>query len=384
MIDSITFIISIVTVVQLFLFSFFLLTQKKTKKQSFNFLSFFLLANALYILDFLLPQIGEFINYSFVNIYFIGGSCGFLFGPLLYIYTKSITFGDSKIIFKDLLHALPFIAYNILMLFDYYLLGYDVKINLLRAGHLFPSWLSFFVTVFMNVQIFVYIIASLFILFEFRREVKKYYSSVESLNLSWLEWVLYAFIIMWLIDLVHYLVFETIGGSIIFFQVLNFLSLLINFVFANVIIFKSLKHPEIFVEFKEKNRSKYEKSSLTRDESENYRSKLIEYMKNEKPYLIPSLSIGELSGKLEIPVKYLSQIINESFNQNFFDFINGFRIEEAKNILSDMQNRKKTILEVLYEVGFNSKSVFNTAFKKHTGITPSEFKKSILTSSKAS
>jgi len=375
MLSSVTFIISIVTVFQLILFSFFLFTQKKGRRQSFILLSLFLLVNALYILNFLLPRIGTFLKTDFINFYFIGGSCGFLFGPLLFLYTRSITFADFKVKLKDLLHALPFLVYNFLMFFNYYLLGHEAKRRLLESGSLFPGWLSFFINLFMNVQILIYIAASLFILFDYRKAVKKYYSSIESLNLSWLEWVLYAFVIMWLIDLTNFVVFRTIGGSKLFFQLMNFISLSINFVFANVILFKSLRHPEIFVESEEKNKIKYEKSTLTKDESEKFLGILTDYMKTEKPYFTSSLTVGELAKKIDIPVKYLSQIINENFNQNFFDFINSYRIEEAKNILLNSQENKKTVLEILYEVGFNSKSVFNTAFKKNTGLTPTQFKK---------
>jgi len=68
----------------------------------------------------------------------------------------------------------------------------------------------------------------------------------------------------------------------------------------------------------------------------------------------------------------LSQIINESKNINFYDYVNSYRISEAKDLLSS--NCDKTILEILYEVGFNSKSAFNTAFKKFTSVTPSKYK----------
>ena len=68
-------------------------------------------------------------------------------------------------------------------------------------------------------------------------------------------------------------------------------------------------------------------------------------------------------------------MINETVGQNFFDFVNRYRIEEAKKLLANPADKKITVLEVLYEVGFNSKSSFNTLFKKHTGLTPSEFKK---------
>jgi YesN/AraC family two-component response regulator len=101
-------------------------------------------------------------------------------------------------------------------------------------------------------------------------------------------------------------------------------------------------------------------------------------MDKEKPYLNPTLTLKELSTELSIPSRYLSQIINEHMQSNFYDYISKYRIEEAKKLLSDL-SCDKTVLEILYEVGFNSKSSFNTAFKKFTGITPSRFKKESLT-----
>jgi AraC-like DNA-binding protein len=97
-----------------------------------------------------------------------------------------------------------------------------------------------------------------------------------------------------------------------------------------------------------------------------------------EPYLEPSLTIQELAKQVSIPVRDLSVLINHHMNQHFFDFVNEFRIEKAMQILKDAEKSKHTILEILYEVGFNSKSSFNTAFKKHTNQTPTEFRKTSL------
>ena len=101
-------------------------------------------------------------------------------------------------------------------------------------------------------------------------------------------------------------------------------------------------------------------------------------MSNEKPYLTSTLTLKELAERLDLNPRILSRVINERKNQNFFDFINGYRIDDAKMILSNPAKRKMTILEVLYGVGFNSKSVFNTTFKKNTGVTPTEYRKRYL------
>jgi AraC-like DNA-binding protein len=101
-------------------------------------------------------------------------------------------------------------------------------------------------------------------------------------------------------------------------------------------------------------------------------------MQSAKPYLEPELTLDELATQLSVKPKMLSQTINELLRQNFFEFINHYRIEEAKRLLTNPKDKKITVLEVMYEVGFNSKSSFNTIFKKNTGLTPSEFKKNHL------
>ena len=87
----------------------------------------------------------------------------------------------------------------------------------------------------------------------------------------------------------------------------------------------------------------------------------------------------ELSEKTEIPVRYLSQVINDILGQNFYDFINSYRVNEAIKQLENPSGSKKTVLEILYYAGFNSKSTFNKVFKDYTGITPTEYKKRSLT-----
>lgn len=100
-------------------------------------------------------------------------------------------------------------------------------------------------------------------------------------------------------------------------------------------------------------------------------------MVEEKPFLNPSVTIQDISNDLEIPVRELSLLINHKLGQHFYDFINAYRIESAMDILKDVTKSKLTVLEILYHIGFNSKSSFNTAFKKHTGNTPTAYRKSL-------
>lgn len=127
----------------------------------------------------------------------------------------------------------------------------------------------------------------------------------------------------------------------------------------------------------EKNNVRYAKSSLTVREKEAIKAKILTSFETDKLHLEPELTITALSDKISEPVKSISQVINESFNCNFFDFINSIRIQESKQKIQDNDKlaRPLTISEIMYESGFNSKSAFNRAFKKHTGLTPTDFKK---------
>jgi len=119
-------------------------------------------------------------------------------------------------------------------------------------------------------------------------------------------------------------------------------------------------------------------SSLTKTSADSLIKIIDEFMITNKPYLQPSITIKELAEKINVPDRHLSQLINEYKKQNFYDFINSYRIMEVKEILTDPEQKKKRILEILYEAGFNSKASFNLAFKKHTGMTPTKFKNSII------
>jgi AraC-like DNA-binding protein len=102
------------------------------------------------------------------------------------------------------------------------------------------------------------------------------------------------------------------------------------------------------------------------------------FMIEHKPFLDASLTLYDLSEQIDIPSKDLSLLINRDLNQHFFDFVNGYRIRMAMDILKDPAKKAFTVLEILYEVGFNSKSSFNTAFKKHNNLTPTEYRKKHL------
>jgi AraC-like DNA-binding protein len=101
---------------------------------------------------------------------------------------------------------------------------------------------------------------------------------------------------------------------------------------------------------------------------------LLDYVIKNKPYLNSELNLRQLAEETGIPSHQLSMLLSIYLNQNFYSFINGFRIEEAKRLLAEEDGTRFNIIEVAYEAGFNSKTTFNTAFKKSEGLTPSEYR----------
>lgn len=120
---------------------------------------------------------------------------------------------------------------------------------------------------------------------------------------------------------------------------------------------------------------KYQKSGLKEDQASQYLQKLIQYMNNSEIWKDNELSIAKLSQYTEIPKHYITQILNENLNKNFYSFINEYRAEYAKKLIKSPKYKAWSFVAIAFECGFNSKTAFNNFFKKYTGMTPSEFKK---------
>nr|WP_294786036.1 AraC family transcriptional regulator [uncultured Flavobacterium sp.] len=153
-------------------------------------------------------------------------------------------------------------------------------------------------------------------------------------------------------------------------------------------IIKALNHPELFRGINSKIKlakdilpeveEKPESVNVQNDFINNQITALKQYMVEKEPFLDPSLTIQELSNQIDMPVRDLSVLINHHINQHFFDFVNEYRIHKAMRILKDPSKSQLTVLEILYEVGFNSKSSFNTSFKKYTNVTPTAYRNASL------
>jgi len=232
--------------------------------------------------------------------------------------------------------------------------------------------MKYLITISFFVQTLIYIIIVYRITKIHSKNIENSFSSVEKINLKWIQtsirW-LFVVVFMMILNVILYFVGYEYFVNMYFGNLVPLLVVIIIYSIG----YRSLWQPEIFAGDVEEPK-KYNKTTLELDKAQKYIEHLISYMEREKPYLKNDLALKNLSEMSGIPYYHLSRIINENLNQNFFDFVNRYRIEEAKRNLVDPKYNHYSILGIATDSGFNSKSAFNTAFKKYTNKTPSQFR----------
>lgn len=366
-------LLKFITVFQIFLMSGFLLLHSRRKSKRNLLLVLFIISKALFVGDSLLIAFHQYLPLFIVDSTCLGTTFQFLLGPAIYYIMVVTTNSSFSFKPKHILHCLPFLIFFGFIASQYQIQPIETKLVLLQNW--FPYSAPWFRTVsFLNyIHFSVYGVIALKVLSQAKEDMFTFNSQSVERNIVYLKFLIYDFIIVWGINvLAMFIPFGQTSESIL--QIVTVFNI---FFIANAIVYQGLKFPKLFHDEPE-NRSKYEKNMLSEDERKMYSKKIREYVVQNKPYLNPMLSLSGFAEQLALPSYVVSQVLNVSFNQNFYNFINQYRIEESKQLLSNFKSKEKTILEVLLQCGFNSKSVFNSAFKKHTGITPREFKKNIL------
>jgi AraC-like DNA-binding protein len=235
-------------------------------------------------------------------------------------------------------------------------------------------------------QQLIYFALTLRLLKKHQQAIKDSFSSIEKINLKWLKNLTWAVGFIVAIDI---LLFFLIKFDILAFsRAVLFISLLCALLIYAVGYF-GLTQPAIFSQIKPaatvqkpemaetpsaEKRGKYQKSTLTDAQAEENLARLLALMKTERLYLEGELKLSEVAEKLDVSTNNLSQIINDKLGKNFYDFVNEYRVETAKQLLLDPKKQHLTLLAIAFESGFNSKSSFNNVFKKQTSQTPSGFR----------
>ena len=354
---------------QLLFVGLFLITHKKGNRRNNILLGTIFILIAWNMGDLTLQMNGVVFKWEFLQ--HIDDGFFLLYGPIFYLYAQGVIFRDFKLSSGNLLHLIPYLLLTILLLSLR-------KLTSVTSEEIIKNdlpWQFYLLSALMYAHFFVYLGLTYKSLWKYRKIIKNKYSQIDQINLDWLSFSLNTFGLLTFVSLIHNFIALAKNRSV--FMVTLVLLLIFIFYFVNKVILKGLRQPEIFAGITQNETSKYLGSNLTPSQIEEYKKQLLALLRTEKPFLDPQVSIADLSEKLSVSKKHLSQVINQSFNKSFFDFINTYRIQEVQQILKESKDDKLTVLEAMYEAGFNSKSSFNTAFKKETGQTPTEFRKMI-------
>jgi AraC-like DNA-binding protein len=332
-----------ITVFLMVLLSIFLITVKSSRKLSNYLFATFLLVTAIDFTGLFILEIPS----NTLNSLKIASVL--LQMPLYYLYVKSVCYFNFKLEKKHLLHALLFLI-AFLFLFATAISENSYSIYQLIA----------------KVQYYGYIIAVFLALSQFKKLYQENYATNHKNTYKWLLQITILFLIGNCFVLVRHFIPSLANINL-------FISLFALFVISWFVL-KALYQPSLFLGV-DKNLSTLKPVKELTTEAEQAVQLLSNYMDIKKPYLEPELSLQKLALGIEIPEKQLSQLINQYIGKHFFDYINEYRINEAKTLLKEQTDL--TVLEILYQIGFNSKSSFYTAFKKETQQTPIAYRKSM-------
>lgn len=322
----------------------------------------------------------------------IGDPFVLLYGPLVYLYVFALI--HQRMPKWYFLHGIPFLIY-LLSIFPFYILPAKEKIEFVNKVFLnnnLPGKVIF-IEVLRLTHISIYVLYGYFQIKNYQRTIKAYFTDIEKISLNKASHILRLFfagtilsIIIYIIGFVYSLNFVLTNNIIglfisIIIYALAFSTWSISEIKGISPVIDSEKYltrsstKEAITE-KGKARSNY---FITEHQYLKYSQILEKLLVEDKLFLDNDLNLSTLSTQMNLQPYLVSEIINRYAKETFFDFINRYRIEEIKQRLTNNQYDSYSILGIAYDCGFNSKSSFNTAFKKFTGSTPSDFRQKNIT-----
>ena len=335
-------IINLIVAVQAFFLSFHFILKSKGFKTLNRLLAlicfcfFFLLSNTYMSLG-----TSEFQSVLFQD---IANNVMWFIGPSLYLY---VIYNQKQPNTKFVLfHLLPFLL--------------PAVVNVFLNWEAFDSIIPYIALP----QMSIYLIATLIFCFKHYKQERHFYS-----------WVLPSIVAFTFLVVINFglRLLSNIDIQILPSSILQSFTTLLAF-------------PIFYIAYKEMNAAnaygiqpkKYKTTPLSIEKSKDYLVKIQSALENDKHYQNTSLKLSTFSAKIDIPSKYISQLINQNLNLSFTEYLTKLRIEDAKGRLKNPKKQHLTISGIAEESGFASSSRFNHLFKKHTGLTPTQYQKQAL------
>lgn len=354
------------------LFLSFLLLSKSNR--SHKILGIILLLISLQIFDFFSAY--SLISLRYPHLIDISLPVGLAIGPLLYMFYFYLA--EKRYPRFVVLHFIPFFIFSVNQSF-YYLQSEDFKYNSFIVSRGFDLPLRIVHDTFISdplrmrnlgglftaISLTIYTIPILRELLKIVKQAKMKIWKLERGSLIWMR----DFLLLTMILVLFVVINQFFGGKPESEYIVGTGLTVIIYYSSYHFIRSSSVINESFPA------AKYEKTSLSEEMKEIIRERLVTHMEQDKPFLNNMFSLNRLSKNILASPNHVSRIINEDFNQSYFEFISCYRIHEACKYLADPGYKTRTIEDISFLVGYNSKTAFNRAFKKITGITPFHFKK---------
>ncbi len=361
-----------------------LVFNKKGKSHGDYVLGSWLFFMGLHLLNYYLFSTG--FSYKHPHLLGIGSGFPMLEAPFMFIYVLLMIKKNRRFKPIYLLYGIPFLAYTVFLMFDFYLLSASEKLAYYEQIYIklpLDLWIASFPNILSGP---VYVVLSLILLSRHSRNIANRFSYTEQINLNWLRYVIGGMGFVFLVVIVSNIIVRFPFLSIEMHEHLIYFAMTIAVFFLGYFGIKqqaiyssdpspgnmSIPRPQ---KVHKKKATQYLHSGLKQKEAEGHAAGLKAYFESEKPFLDGKLSLGDVAEFMNISVNHLSQVINEQLGMTFFDYVNSYRVEEVKARLSSPDVKNFTLLGIAYDSGFNSKSSFNSIFKKFTGLTPSQFAK---------
>lgn len=288
-------------------------------------------------------------------------------GPALYLYVASLTRESFRLQRRHLWHLSPVIV-TVLWLAIFGIDSLALSFRSIDSTELSRSLVDCVWHVVKAIP-FIYGIAAVLLTKKYHAQLKDQYSDFSTTEPGWLKVLTIGFLGSWSLSGLAHIIAQTASPDISdsFGIADNYVTfILINALFTYSLVYAhkllTTKHEPI----KDKHDEKLTESAI---------EKVQQGMETQKLYLKHNLNIEEFSKRIDLPVKEVSAVINKHYGTNFFEFMNTYRVTEAKRLLSDEKFSDMTVLDVLLQSGFNSKSAFHRFFNRLVGVSPTEFRK---------
>jgi AraC-like DNA-binding protein len=279
-----------------------------------------------------------------------------LVGPFVFLYIRSVSDREFRFNPRHLLHLLPFLSVLITDLIN--------RKNFPLSPDNPSQYLTYCIEIsVILVQFLIYIIASYLIVQKVGEQNPEEKLTRSGTERNYLRTIVILISIIWLIYAMY-----CVQTYFRFYAPTRIIEALFYSVMSYLILYYELSYKKITMT------ARYRSSALSAEDGLKYKSIIVEYVNRNESYKDHNITLGKFSKSLSLTPHVVSQVINEQLSCNFNDFINSYRIEEAKKMLNDPLLKNITVASIAYDSGFNTLSAFNTAFKKFTGLTPTQFR----------